>query len=411
MSLRYFNRYNLLLALSLCLLIHRGLCANTKAIAVTVSAPDHDLHEVPVSVDVSPLQTTTTPGEVTPCQSEPANDPAKSRLTWMVHDLKKGETRTYYLLPITKPKPGTGVELKRNGENVDFFINGKLFTRYDTTTGPNKPYFYPVNAPTGSQMVRHWPVEKVGDETHDHPHHRGLWFTHSSVNGVDFWTEAKGTGKTVHTGYETIQSGPVYGLMRTKTDWITPDGKKIAEDAREVRVYNVTDGYLLDFTVTVKAVGGPLAWGDNKDGVLGLRVADSMRVAVEKGKTAEGHILNSEGIQDAAAWGKPANWCDYYGSVEGQTVGVAIFDDPKNLRHPTPWHVRDYGLFAANPFGLHDFDKKNAPGAGNYTLPEGQTLTFHYRLLFHKGTTQEAHVAEVWNDFAAPPMVSFKSGK
>ena len=308
--------------------------------------------------------------------------------------------------------PGTGVELKRHGANVDFFVDGKLFTRYDTTTGPNKPYFYPVNAPTGAQLVRHWPVEQVGKETHDHPHHRGLWFTHSSVNGVDFWTEAKGTGKTVHTGYTTVQSGNVYGLMRTTTDWITPDGKKIAEDTRDIRVYRLSNGYLMDFSVTVKAIGGPLVWGDDKDGTLGMRLADSMRAALEKGEAGqpEGHIINSEGLQQAAAWGKPANWCDYYGPVEGKTVGVAIFDDPRNLRHPTPWHVRDYGLFAANPFGLHAFNNKQPRDAGKWTTPAGESITFRYRLFFHTGTPDEAHIVDAWNDFVTPPTVKVEAG-
>ena len=71
----------------------------------------------------------------------------------------------------------------------------------------------------------------VATETHDHPHHRGLWFTHSSVNGVDFWTETgKKVGKTVHTGYTAVEGGPFYSALRTTTDWITADGRrKLAE--------------------------------------------------------------------------------------------------------------------------------------------------------------------------------------
>ena len=54
-------------------------------------------------------------------------------------------------------------------------------------------------------------------------------------------------------------------------------------------------------------------------------------------------------------WGKRADWVDYYGNVAGEIVGIAIFDHPKNLRHPTYWHARSYGLLAANPFGLREF--------------------------------------------------------
>jgi len=80
-----------------------------------------------------------------------------------------------------------------------------------------------------------------------------------------------------------------------------------------------------------------------------------------------------------------------------------------NPRHPTTWHVRDYGLFAANPFGLHDFNPKQNPrGKGDLTVPEGETVTFRYRLFFHAGTPDEARIAEVWQAFAAPPVAHTK---
>src|SRR6478736_1496794 len=131
-------------------------------------------------------------------------------------------------------------------------------------------------------------------------------------------------------------------------------------------------------------------------------LAETMRL---KGKVGHGHIVNSEGVRDDQTWGKHANWVDYYGPVDGKTVGVAIFDHPSNPRHPTTWHVRDYGLFAANPFGLHDFDPSQPPKAGDFTLPPGGTVTFRYRLFFHNGSTTEAHIADVWNAYADPPRV------
>ena len=381
------------------------LPARAGVVTVTVTAPE-DVRETLVSL-LLPEATVKNAPAVTSVdaisgQIEAAEN-GQVRLTFIARDLKKGVPRAFR---VDTAMPGAAVEAKRAGENVEFWIGGKLFTRYDTTTGPTKPYFYPVFAPDNRQVVRHWPVEKVGNETTDHPHHRGLWFTHGKVNGADFWLEKGGTGKTVHTGYDAVQGGAVYGLMRSKTDWVKPNGPKIAEDSREVRVYNLQGGYLMDFAITVKAVGGPLVFGDTKEGSFALRMADSMRAAVEKGKTAEGHILNARGDRDAAAWGKAAAWCDYYGPVDGQTVGVAIFDDPKNPRHPTTWHVREYGLFAVNPFGLHDFDKKNPAGAGDLSVPEGQSITFRYRLLFHKGTPDEARVAEFWQALAAPPVAS-----
>jgi hypothetical protein len=377
-------------------------------LTVTVSAPDGDYRDVPISITVPasrvPKGRVLQAGE-TLCQVEPAGR-GEARLTWIAPRLQRGETRVYAFSPAKAPV-APGVELKRSGADLDFLVRGALFTRYDVTTGPNKPYFYPLNAPSGVSLVRRWPVENVPGETRDHPHHRGLWFTHGAVNGVDFWTEGAKTGKTVHRKYETTRSGPVFGLMRARTDWIAPDGKKIAEDERKVRVYNLPDGDLMDFAVTVKAVGGPLTWGDTKEGSFGLRLADSMTLP------AGGHIVNSAGVKDGKAWGKPANWVDYYGPLAGETVGVAILDDPGNPRHPTTWHVRDYGLFAANPFGLHDFnpDLKNDPHIGDLTVPEGRTITFRYRLFFHSGTADDADLPAIWRGFANPPAAKLAAKK
>ena len=85
--------------------------------------------------------------------------------------------------------------------------------------------------------------------------------------------------------------------------------------------------------------------------------------------------------------------------MEGKTVGIAIFDHPQNPRHPTWWHVRDYGLFAANPFGQHDFESLADKTAGNLTVPAGKSVTFRYRFYLHEGDEQQAKVAERYKQY------------
>jgi hypothetical protein len=89
---------------------------------------------------------------------------------------------------------------------------------------------------------------------------------------------------------------------------------------------------------------------------------------------------------------------DYYGPVGAKTVGVAMFDHPANPRYPTWWHVRDYGLFAANPFGVHDFEKKEK-GAGDLKIANGQSVTFRYRMIFHQGDTTQAKVTAAFEEW------------
>jgi hypothetical protein len=133
---------------------------------------------------------------------------------------------------------------------------------------------------------------------------------------------------------------------------------------------------------------------------MAIRVAESMRLRPNEhyaGKPT-GHIVNSEGIRDGATWGKRARWVDYHGPVGDRIVGVAIFDHPQNPRHPTWWHVRDYGLFAANPFGIHDFERK-PPGTGDMLIPAGQSVTFRYRFYLHPGNEIQGRVAERYQEY------------
>jgi hypothetical protein len=64
--------------------------------------------------------------------------------------------------------------------------------------------------------------------------------------------------------------------------------------------------------------------------------------------------------------------------------------------------VRTYGLFAANPFGWHDFGR---PERGDYTIPGGQAIEFLYRVVLHEGDTSSANPAALAAAYATPPGV------
>jgi hypothetical protein len=288
----------------------------------------------------------------------------------------------------------TGVKITQGANTVRVEINGGLFTEYYFQDVP-RPYFYPVIGPDDLPMTRNWPMKNPENEEHDHPHHRSLWYGHGAVNGIDFWSETNGTGKIIHDGFTEIKSGAKVGVIKSRDKWVAPDGHVVCTDDRTFRVYNHPGGRLFDFEITLHASKGEVTFGDTKEGSMAMRLAETMRL---KGKVGSGHIVNSEGVRDGDTWGKHADWCDYYGPVNGKIVGVAIFDNPKNPRHPTTWHVRDYGLFAVNPFGWHDFEKKPA-GAGDFTIPAGQSATFRYRFFLHEGNEQQAKVAEMYQEY------------
>ncbi len=292
-----------------------------------------------------------------------------------------------------------GVEITEHDGKVTVDINGKLFTEYHTVDVP-RPYFYPVIGPTGVPVIRHFPMkpglDKGGDKD-DHPHHNSLWFTHGEVNGVDFWANGDQRGRVVHDRFIELSSGPKTGVIKSQNKWVAADGKVVCTDTRTHRIHTRTDGQMIDFEVTVHASQGELTFGDTKEGSMAIRLAPTMRLS---GKVGKGHIVNSAGDKDGSTWGKRAAWCDYYGPVDGGVVGVAIFDHPENPRHPTWWHVRNYGLFAANPFGVHYFERK-PEGTGNLVVPAGESVTFKWRFYFHKGDEKQGRVAEHYRQYAS----------
>jgi hypothetical protein len=292
-----------------------------------------------------------------------------------------------------------GVTLTRTTNDVvTVAFEGKLFTEYHYRD-VSRPFLYPLLGARGEHFSRRWPQETVPGEEHDHPHHHALWWAHGDANGVDFWSEEKKAGRTVHQSFADISSGKNVGVLTTRNRWIAPDGKVIASDERTMRFHRpVGTERIMDFEITVFASEGDLTLGDTKEGSLALRLAESMRLTLPDKQPGAGHIVNSAGVRDGETWGKRAEWVDYYGPVDGRTVGIAIFDHPTNPRHPTWWHVRDYGLFAANPFGLHDFEKREK-GAGNLKIAAGSSVTFRYRFYFHDGDTSAAAVAAQYDHY------------
>jgi hypothetical protein len=283
-------------------------------------------------------------------------------------------------------------------------LDGKEFTTYRYPADWPRPYLYPVIGPTGAGVTRNFPMKK-GDPTEreDHPHHTSLWTAHGDVNGVNHWhvtDDPSQQGHQVHRKFLEVISGPVFGRLVALIDWNDPNGKRQLTEHRTYTFYAPTaNARLMDVEVKFLFTDGDVTFGDTKEGgLLALRVAGTMK------EKSGGTILNANGLKGAkAAWGKPAPWCDYYGPVAGKTVGLTIMDAPSNPGYPTRYHVRDYGLFTANIFGLSHFVGKG--NDGSRTWKNGETVTFDYRLYIHRGDTEQAGVAKEYALFATPPKV------
>ena len=288
-------------------------------------------------------------------------------------------------------------------------IDGKPFAEYLTKEVP-QPVIWPVVGPAGKSMTRSYPLGPVQDnEKADHIHHRSLWFTHGDVNGLDFWRDqpagvAKQSQNLIaHRDFIKVASGNP-AVVSTRNDW-TSDGKQICEDERKVLFGVDADGTRwIDYTLTFKATESDIVLGDTKEGMFAVRVAGTMKVDAGKG----GRILNPDGKTNKDAWGEPANWIEYSGPVDGESSGIAILSHPQNFRHPCRWHVRNYGLFAANPIGEHHF-KPSTVEQGAITIRKGESLVLRYRVVIHQGAWESGQVESAYQQFIADPATKTSS--
>ena len=298
--------------------------------------------------------------------------------------------------------------MEKTGAGATVKYDGKLVTNY-VVGESNKPFLWPVIGPGGAKMTRAYPMAEVEGERRDHPHHRSVWFGHQSIDGFDTWHEPRtilerrgseadkkkrlaGLGPTVHRKFTTLSGGKT-AVIVAQNDSVSSEGRKLLADVRTLTFRMGLDRLVLDYDIVFTAKYGDCRIGDMKDSGFSVRVPTPMDVDSKKG----GRILNSEGQADRAAWGKRAKWVSYTGPVEGKTLGVAILNHPDSFRHPTPWHVRTYGLFTANPFGTRAIAKEKD---GAFVLEKGKSFRLRHRVIFHAGGTEKAGIEQAWQDYA-----------
>ncbi len=298
-------------------------------------------------------------------------------------------------------------------QRVDITVDGKPFTSYVWPSTLKKPVLYPLVTADGIDVVRGFPLAPRPGERTDHPHHAGVWFNYGNVNGFDFWNNSDAISEANRSKMGTIhqqkivstKSGADRGELTVSSVWTTGSGQDILEQTTRYVFSQHGGERTIDEITTLHALD-KVVFHDDKEGLLGIRVARWLESPDEKGGTftdangrptevtpsnlpgATGVYLTSEGKQAGAAWGTRGRWCALTGKTDGHEVTIAILDHPGNPNYPTYWHARGYGLFAANPLGQHIFDPK-APQL-DYTVEKNQNVTFTYRILLTPGPANPA---------------------
>ena len=280
------------------------------------------------------------------------------------------------------------VALKRGKDVVHVLIDGKPFTDYVTSKELPKPFFADVTAPDGTVISRPVPPPK-GE---DHPWHKGLFVAVDQINKERHWAELS---KIENESVELVKSEGNPAVLKVTNKWTAmkegqfEPGSLIVTEVTTISIY---ENRLLVYEIEFKAGDTPLEFGDTKEGLFGFRMMHTMR------EKEGGTVINSEGVKTAkACWGKPAAWVDYFGPVDGKVHGITLMDSPKNFR-PSRYHVRDYGLFSINPFGVHSYTGGELPPDHAHVKPH-ESLKLTYGCYIHQGDTEEGDVPAAYQQF------------
>lgn len=292
------------------------------------------------------------------------------------------------------------VNIVKETGKIKVEIDGKPFTDFYIGSDLAKPYLHPLRSASGKIVTRRWPMEAGFDEANDHPHHKGVFFGHQDVNKTNFWANepagrANDLGKIVLKEVLQAKGGKRSGTIVTSFNWNDPKGKLVLTEKRTMTFYAGGDTRVIDFDFLL-VPNGKVVFGDEKDGLFAVRVHKGLQE-----EKSIGRMVNEQGAEtEKQVWGKPSDWVDFQGKVEDEAMGIAIFDHPENLRHPTRWHARGYGLFSVNPFCLAAFTNDKTQN-GEYVLEANKTLRLRYRLVIHPGNAKAADIAGQYKKYAA----------
>jgi hypothetical protein len=308
---------------------------------------------------------------------------------------------------------------------VDITVDGKPFTSYIYPDDIMKPVLYPLHAANGSLITRGWPLDPRPGERVDHPHHVGMWLNYGDVNGLDFWNNSTSIPAERKNKYGTIkhrkvtkaESGNDKAVLKVIADWQKPDGTNLLEEETTFVFGGTGNMRTIERITKLTALKEDVSFKDNKEGVLGIRLARELEHPSNKPEVftdasgkgtavpqlnndgVSGKYRSSEGKEGDDVWGTRGKWVNLNGIIDAKPVSLVILDHPKNVGFPTYWHARGYGLFAANPLGQKEFSKGKE--TLDFKLPAGKSVTFRYKVLIQSGEhLNDGQVTTEFNKFS-----------
>ena len=411
-------------------------------IQITVKGDKHDLKNVPVCVPLSlsqkdasfPEAHVTLPGG----QTVPGQLTAPGLMTEAMAPTAKGLVRRdlHFVLPAIKgdasldlvvklhkivPPDTTGFFWQHGDDQTMLYFDvlsgakrpvmSYMHARYDNSTPAERDRTYKVfhhlYDPAGKRLVTN------GGHTDPHtdakkllyPHHRGLMYAFNKItyNGgkqADTWHAKPGDTHEQHEQFLRHEQGPVLGRGRVLVSWHGPKNDVFALEERELTVYNVPGGILVEFASKLKATDGKVRLdGDPQHAGFQFRAANEVS---EKKIAAQTYYLRPDGkgkLGDTRNWDPktkkgPVNlpWDAMSFIVGGQRYTVAYLNSPANPKD-SRFSERDYGRFGCY------FE---------YDLTPEHPLLVNYRVWLQDGEMTGEQVQALYEEFAQPPRATVK---
>lgn len=424
---------NIALALAASLLAAAPVLAQEQNTQVTVTGGKEDRSNVPVKIqlDGQPAQVktkhvllkeagTNTPlvGQITGLGiiSDAGKSKAVAELHFVIPQLQAATTRTFVLSdapqsPIDstrlfhfKKSTADYTELWRGSQPVFRYMHAP----YDNSSEDrrNKTYkvFHHLFDPTSATIVTNGGQSDPGAESKKllYPHHRGLMFAFNKITydgkSADTWHAKPRDTHEAHAAFLSAEEGPVLGRHCVAITWHGPDNDVFANEEREMTVYAVEGGTLLEFATRLKSASAKVRLdGDPQHAGFQFRAHNDVANTTAKqtyylrpdGRGAPDETRN----WDAKKKG-PVNlpWDALCFILHGKRYTVAYLDHPRNPGEKR-YSERNYGRFGCY------FE---------YDLTPENPLVLNHRVWLQNGEMTGAQVQALRDAFVSPPHASIK---
>lgn len=161
-------------------------------------------------------------------------------------------------------------ELKTGKSALEVWHGGKLFTTYKFAQDQFKPWFYPLNGPSGILVTQ--------EVNNLYPHHRSLWLGHGNVNGHEVWLEGLERGRIVHTDFVKREANLSSALLTAQSLWRSASGEPLLEDERTFRFFALKGKRYIDVQLLLKPVGKTVLLGKTNHALFSARVNEAISV-------------------------------------------------------------------------------------------------------------------------------------